>query len=181
MIKKINTFDNPVLYKKTVPITPTPPSLTGAMKKNPTPWPDEINQLALDLVETCESMAENCLGLAAPQIWDKDTPCPRMFCMRWPVDPSIKSERGWEWQIILNPVIKTTGKTIKWDEGCLSLPNKTFKKARGKNVVMVFQYMNKIEPVSMKFFGKDSIIPYVIQHEVAHLDGTLISNKYKRK
>ena len=187
MIRKLNTFGKPVLYKRTMPIQPKAAAgLTGAMDDSQSLWSQEIEDLAKDLVDTAESMADNCLGLAATQIWHKDTPCPRMFVMRWPIDPNNEEAkkqhpRGWTFQVILNPVVKTTGKTIKWEEGCLSLPGKSFHKKRGKNCIMTFQFMNSVKPISMKFFGKDNIIPYIIQHEVDHLDGKLINNSFKHK
>jgi len=183
MIRKLNTFGAPVLYSRTVPIEPKGNSLTASVQdESKSLWPQEIEELARDLVETAESVADTCLGLAAPQIWHKHTPCPRMFVMRWPVEEADKKDnpRGWVWQIIVNPVVKTTGKTMKWEEGCLSLPGKSFHKKRGKNCIMTFQFMNSLKPVSLKFFGKDSIIPYVIQHEVDHLDGKLINNNFKK-
>ena len=187
MIRKINQFNTKVLYEKTQPCLPKAANpLTGAMdSKDPEClWPDKVRQLSIDLVETAESIADHCLGLAATQIWDyKDGPCPRMFVMRWPQNPDDpnKKSRGWDWQVIINPIVKTTGKTIKYEEGCLSLPGHTFTKSRGKNVIMTFQVMGNTKPVTLKFFGKESIVPYIIQHEVDHLDGKLISNKYKQK
>jgi len=179
MIKKINTFSEPVLYKKTAPVKPKTSSLTAAVDDSASLWSPEIMDLCTDLVETAESMSEQCLGLAATQIWDKPTPCPRIFVMRWFTKPEANIERGWAWQTIINPLIKTSGKTIKWEEGCLSLPNKVFKKSRKKNVLMTFQTVDSLKPVTMKFFGKDNIVSYVIQHEVAHLEGTLISHQFK--
>lgn len=177
MIKKINLRGNPVLRTATVlcvpvVLTPAGGGLTGALevknKEERIPWLPEVIELVTDLLDTAEALGSECLGLAANQIWDKDTPCPSVFVMRWP------SNEGIIWRPLINPVIKTTGRTLKLDESCLSIPNVEMRKSRGQNVILVFQTLDNEQYQVTKLFHKHGVFAQIAQHEYDHLQGKLI-------
>ncbi len=178
MIKEINKKGNPVLQQaavQCVPIIVKAPTggLTGAVisadeKNEGPPWLPEVVELVTDLLDTAESLGSSCLGLAANQIWDKDTPCPAIFVMRWP------AENGEIWRPIINPALKTTGKTLKVEESCLSIPGITMKKSRGKNVVTAFQTIDDHNVQVVKIFHHYGVYAHIAQHEYDHLQGKLI-------
>ena len=193
MNKKINTFtdDNPeavMLIEKTSPCVPAG-LLTGALTtadddKQKYAWPDDIIELCENLIDTATSLKDdkgniNAIGLAAPQIWDKpEESCPSIFLMRWPTfsDKQIH----WDWKIIINATIILSGKKVKRMEGCLSLPGQTYKVIRRSNVVLTYYELDSKEPKTIKFYAAASIAPFIVQHEMDHLNGILIcKNKLK--
>lgn len=177
MIRPINTGKNPILFNLCIPCAPVlrEGGLTGAVLNEDTAlWTPIVREIIQDLIETAESLADECLGLAAPQIWwEKDEPCPAVFILRWPVEP-IGHPRGWDWKTIINPTIYGTGRSFKATEGCLSRPDITMNKRRHKNVTIIFQSVDNQEYAALKVL--DSMGPYarIIQHEFDHLRGKLI-------
>ncbi len=174
MVKKINVYGTPVLHKKCIPCEPhTPKSfLSEVSEKTSQYWSEEIVQLAQDLKDTALNDVFNTLGLAAPQIWDKETPCPAIFVVRTNVGSVEMPE--WSFTELINPHIKTTGKTIKFKEACLSVPNYSRVISREANVIVEYQLLTSEEIYKTKLFGKYDENAIVIQHEYDHLQGKLI-------
>ena len=191
MIKDINKQGKKVLYEHAAPVVPILnlngqskeiSSLTEQSTEKGLPhiiWPDMYLELITDLIDTAENIADQCMGLASTQIWDKEDPCPSIFIMRWPhMDDKDPRHRGWEWQEFINPIIKTSGKTLKLTEGCLSYPNLTVKKTRKANVEMTFQTLTNPKQQTLRFTEKEhKWIPHVIQHEYDHLRGVCVRSK----
>ena len=77
------------------------------------------------------------------------------------------------WVSFINPVItyKSQEKIIT-DESCLSVPNKTIKVERSKEITIYFIFDGNSKPSNYK--GMDAI---VIQHEIDHLNGIIITDK----
>ena len=77
------------------------------------------------------------------------------------------------WVSFINPVItyKSQEKIIT-DESCLSVPNKTIKVERSKEITISFIFDGNSKPSNYK--GMDAI---VIQHEIDHLNGIIITDK----
>ena len=187
MIKPINERGSPVLYNTTIPVAPIvqlkkeTTSLTAANTEELLPegmmqtvkWQPHIIQLVADLIDTAESMAERCLGLAATQIWDGDpNECPSIFVMRW---PKKESKRNWDWAEFINPMIKTSGKTLKLEEGCLSYPGLVVKKARSANITLVYQSLFEPRQRTFKLTrNQHRELPHIIQHEIDHLNGKCV-------
>ena len=192
-VKKINEQGADVLYNKAAPVAPllktapdkTQTSLTADVSNKPKydfEWLPEVIELVEDLKDTAESIADRCLGLAATQIWDKDTPCPAIFVMRWPAPEGVKSERGWIWQEFINPVMKSSGKTIKYQEGCLSYPGMVVNKKRKSNVTMLYQTLDNPVQRAIKLTKlANSELPHIVQHEVDHLNGICIRSRNFKK
>ena len=77
-------------------------------------------------------------------------------------------------EVMMNPkILEFTGKMIKVNEGCLSIPNKRFEVKRFTSLVL--EYRNKnFDKVVVKI--EDFLHAQIVQHEVDHLNGVLISN-----
>lgn len=75
--------------------------------------------------------------------------------------------------IIVNPVIIQKSEKIIWaEEGCLSIPGETHRVPRAQWVVLRGEnyYGDKIEMRARGFFSR------IVQHEMDHLNGVLISD-----
>ena len=103
---------------------------------------------------------EKAIGVAAPQIG---------VGYRWFVSPTLG--------LIVNPTISELENPVSIVEGCLSLPDKWFECDRFKNVTLDYFEID-LTPVSKTLEGFDA---YVVQHEVDHLNGTLIADHGTRK
>ncbi len=101
----------------------------------------------------------NAGGLAAPQIGE-------------PVQVVVARLNGWEVKEFINPdIISGSGFTIN-GEGCLSIPKRKYWRAR-KEVVTV-SYQDRHGLSYEKEFKDFAAI--VLQHEIDHLRGKLISD-----
>jgi peptide deformylase len=83
------------------------------------------------------------------------------------------------WKTFINPTIPKVGaifrnaKIIDSEEGCLSIPNKRYTVKRRDGIDLIYADTN-FTLKHEKFSGLTAI---VIQHELDHLDGVLISMK----
>jgi len=117
------------------------------------------------MIETCR--AANGIGLAAPQVG---------LSLRLCV---INLEHlGLDPFALINPKIVTKSwKKIEMEEGCLSIPG----------VFGIVKRPEKITVKAINLAGKENIVKAdgllarVIQHEVDHLDGILITSKIIRR
>jgi len=119
-----------------------------------------IKQLVLDMIETIESDSAN-IGLAAPQVGQSL----RIITVKpSPHEPTL---------VLINPEIKKKSfRKITIEEGCLSLPNFFVRVKRSRQVTV--QGLNlKGEMVKIK---ADGFLARVLQHEIDHLNGILISD-----
>ena len=149
-IRKIETDGAPVLHQRAQEIDP---------KELGT---ENFRQLVVDLIETMRQAKG--VGIAAPQVgvsW-------RVFVADSPDGPVA----------LVNPVItKRSWKTVKDEEGCLSLPGQWGKVKRSKTVT-VEALSAEGQPV--KFTARD-FFARVIQHESDHLDGILFIDRIKEQ
>ena len=114
---------------------------------------DELRQLAADMFETMR--AADGVGLAAPQVGRTER-----LCVVEVEDVAVA---------LFNPeIIERAGK-IRWEEGCLSIPE-------------VFGWVERSEYVKVRAMGIDGstieveghqLLAVCIQHEIDHLDGKL--------
>lgn len=75
--------------------------------------------------------------------------------------------------VLINPVIeKETGKKISMEEGCLSIPGFGVDVIRKEKIVLKYDDFN-LEQVVLE---ADDMLARVIQHEVDHLNGRLITD-----
>ena len=128
-------------------------------KKSETVTFDDIpylEQLSKDLIVTM--LKHKGAGLAAPQIGVLK----RVI--------AIKSKKPY---VMFNPIIgkKPSPMTIT-EEGCLSIPGERIRIPRRKNIIVKYQDLFGKTQVK-KFSGMDA---RVIQHEIDHLNGVLITD-----
>ncbi len=129
------------------------------------PLAKEIQELLPKMIKTMHK--ENGVGLAAPQIG---------VSLRLAV-----AEVDHIVYYLINPEITSLSQEkIISEEGCLSLPGEYFPIVRSETVTV--RYLNeKGLPKKLRAIG---FLATVIQHEVDHLDGILILNRFikqKRK
>jgi len=119
------------------------------------------NKEALDLfmplfTKIVKSIENKALGLAASQTGLN-------YCLIWVKDLGY----------LINPVIIShSDKKIFSLESCLSIPNKTYTMIRYKDITV--KYMNEDFIENTKQFTEQLSI--VLQHEIDHLSGILISD-----
>lgn len=126
------------------------------------PLSPEIQDLLPKMVKTMHT--ENGVGLAAPQIG---------MSLRLAVAEVDKKV-----YYLINPEITSySQEKIVSEEGCLSLPGEYFAILRSETVTV--RYLNeKGLPKKLRATG---FLATVIQHEVDHLDGILIVNRFMKQ
>lgn len=125
----------------------------------------EIKKLVEEMVDTLENNPRKGVGLAAPQVGKS---------LRIII---AKSGRGGQasTHALINPqIIKwSSQKELDW-EGCLSVPDTYGRVERAQKVVV--RALNKSgKKVTLKASG---LFARVLQHEIDHLDGILITQKF---
>ena len=81
---------------------------------------------------------------------------------------------GNKWITCLNPeIIDKGGKIIQNLEGCLSVPTKRIKVPRNTQITLNFHSVGNFQAQSRVLYGNDAL---VVQHEVDHLNGKLITD-----
>jgi peptide deformylase len=136
--------------------------LTTPAQKVIDPLDNSIQKLLPLMIESMHR--ENGIGLAAPQIGE-------------PLAIAVAEvdEKKYYW---INPEITSLSEAkIIFEEGCLSLPGDYFSIIRSETVTL--KYTNeKGLPKKLRATG---LLAVVIQHEVDHLHGILICERYKKQ
>jgi peptide deformylase len=118
---------------------------------------DSLVRLAEDMVETM--YAAPGVGLAAPQVGVQK----RLFVYDVGEGP----------EVIVNPRIEESDGEWAFEEGCLSVPGLSWEIVRPKRVHLVGRDLDGNE-VSIE---ADEYLARVFQHELDHLDGTLLLDR----
>lgn len=138
------------------------PILRQKNKKIGDPLSKETQKLIADMFETMR--AENGVGLAAPQVGKNVRLC-------------VIEEGGVEY-ILINPTITATSKTkVISEEGCLSFPGQFFPIKRFEKVQV--RYLDR-NGKNAKLKATD-LLARALQHEIDHLEGTLIIDRISKK
>jgi peptide deformylase len=117
---------------------------------------DDLRSLITEMTMTM--LAENGIGLAAPQV----EILRRVIVVKFPV------------RHLINPrVIESTQELCSLKEGCLSIPNQQVVVQRPSRVNVEYQDLDGEKHVRW-FAGLES---RVIQHEIDHLDGILMIDR----
>jgi peptide deformylase len=141
---EILTLGNELLRKKAEPVKPIGP---------------EYVKIAEEMLETLRQ--GKGVGLAGPQIGLMK----RIFVVH--VDGDIP-------RVFINPsIIGTSQETVKYEEGCLSIPGVWADVVRPQ-AVRVQAWNEKGRPFTLEASG---ILARVIQHEYDHLEGTLFIDR----
>jgi peptide deformylase len=143
MIRKILTFPDPELKKKSVPVTIIN---------------DKTRELVRDMAETM--YAAPGVGLAAPQIGIHQ----RITV----IDVSAKDEMP-ELIVAINPVIIYADGESYEEEGCLSVPKYAANVRRHARTVVKALNLDGDEIT----YKADGLLAIAFQHEIDHLDGIL--------
>ncbi len=115
-----------------------------------------LARLADDMIETMR--AAPGLGLAAPQVGVQK----RLFV--------YEMDDGEGPRVIVNPIITESRGEWTFDEGCLSVPGLYFPIVRPKEVHLTGFDLEGRE-ISLE---ADELLARLLQHELDHLDGTLL-------
>jgi len=135
---------------------------------------EEIKDLIHDLIDTCN--VQMGAGLAAPQIGvNKQVVVikPKVFGQENP-DPS---EYNPDYMVIINPKLENTGDTVKWKEGCLSIPDLVGSVERSETTLI--QYTS--ETGEQKKLITEWPFSGGIQHECDHLLGKLFIHRMDKR
>jgi peptide deformylase len=143
MIRKILTYPDPELKKKSVPVTVIN---------------DKTRELVRDMAETMYDAPG--VGLAAPQIGVNQ----RIIV----IDVSAKDEEP-GLIIAINPVIVHADGESYEEEGCLSVPKYAANIRRHARVVVTALNLDGEEIT----YRADGLLAIAFQHELDHLDGIL--------
>jgi peptide deformylase len=116
-------------------------------------------QIAADMIETLHR--EKGIGLAGPQVGILK----RIFVAHVvKMDPLV----------FINPsIIETSSEIIKWEEGCLSIPDLYADVVRPERI-KVQAWNERGRPFTLE---TDGILARVIQHEIDHLEGILFIDR----
>ena len=135
-------------------------------KSVPTLITEGVRDLVRDMKETMLSM--NGIGLAAPQVGVN---------LRVIVIQTMKvGKMVGPVQEMINPVITSFSKdSVEYEEGCLSIPGEYIKLERPFKIHIKFQDLSgKYKKWSLK-----GLEARIVQHEIDHLDGILMSDYNK--
>ena len=143
MIRKILTYPDPELKKKSAPVTVIN---------------EKTRELARDMAQTMYDAPG--VGLAAPQIGVQQ----RIVV----IDVSAKDEKS-ELIVVINPVIVHADGESYEEEGCLSVPQYAANVRRHARVVVLALNLEG-EEITYK---ADGLLAIAFQHEMDHLDGIL--------
>lgn len=132
----------------------------------------EVKEITPELKELIENMVETMyeddgIGLAAPQVGQTI----RLIV----IDPTGPKERK-DLQVIINPLIIEREGQIDSEESCLSCPGFSCIVERSEKVTVTGMDENG-EDVRIETDGLKAI---VLQHEIDHLDGTILVDKVGR-
>jgi peptide deformylase len=127
---------------------------------------ESVQELIHTLFETLEK--KGGIGLAAPQIGELK----RIFVMD---THAIDDEHVEKFKrVVINPGIVAAGnKTVKYKEGCLSIPE-IYEEVERPEVIEVRYLDESFEPVYRKLNGIEARI---FQHEYDHLEGILFIDR----
>lgn len=126
------------------------------------PLAPEIQELLPKMIKTMHK--ENGVGLAAPQI-------------NVPLRLAVLEVDGKEYYLINPEITSYSQEKVVSEEGCLSLPGEFFSIIRSETITVKYQNEKGL-PKKIRATG---FLAIVIQHEVDHLDGILIINRFRKQ
>lgn len=124
-----------------------------------------LQKLARDMVETM--YAQNGIGLAAPQVGE---------AVRLVVIDVSGPELRSGLMILANPRITAREGEVEDEEGCLSVPNIRTQVTRAERVTVEARHLDGTPCV----IEADGLLAVCLQHELDHLEGTLIVDHMSR-
>ena len=133
------------------------------IKSIPTLITDEVRDLVKDMKETM--LAENGIGLSAPQVGvNLRVIVVQLMSAGKLVGPV---------QEMINPVITNYSEdSMEYEEGCLSIPGEYIRINRPRSIHVKFQTLSG----KYKKWYLKGLEARIVQHEIDHLDGVLMSD-----
>ena len=133
------------------------------IKSIPTLITDEVRDLVKDMKETM--LAENGIGLSAPQVGvNLRVIVVQLMSAGKLVGPV---------QEMINPVITNYSEdSMEYEEGCLSIPGEYIRINRPRSIHVKFQTLSG----KYKKWYLKGLEARIVQHEIDHLDGILMSD-----
>ena len=133
------------------------------LKSAPTLITEEVKELVRDLKDTM--LSQNGVGLAAPQVGvNLRVIVVQLMSAGKLVGPV---------QEMINPVITSySSEDVEIEEGCLSIPGKYLKIKRPHRIHVKFQDLSG----KYKKWNLKGLEARVVQHEIDHLDGVLMTD-----
>lgn len=123
------------------------------------PRDDAIRTLIRNMFHTMR--LERGCGLAAPQV-------------RRNVRVIVMEVDGLQYAMINPEIIKRSKQMVSFDEGCLSIPNTTARIIRNEHVTV--RYSDEMG--TTRVLDARDFLSVVCQHEIDHLDGILMTERY---
>ncbi len=137
---------------------------------------DELGpELKRHMANMLETMyAAPGVGLAGPQVGDLRR---LLVCDLPEEDEDGGSEKGIENVCLVNPeIVETSREKIRWEEGCLSVPE--FWEYFDRPRTVTVRYLTPLgETVEQTFEDYHAVI---VQHEMDHLEGVIILDRVSR-
>lgn len=158
MIRPIVAYGDPILQQ---------PALTVDKAS------DDLWQLIQDMFDTMQ--AAEGVGLAAPQVAEGLQVFISAFAEE--VDPFFLKQSRWPGRVFINPeLLDSSAMMATGVEGCLSIPGIEVSVQRPVQVRISYrdEQFNKQEESFTGFLAR------VIQHEMDHLDGILMTDRINR-
>lgn len=158
----ILTVPNPILAKKARPV-------------GPDDFGPDLQRFISDMAETM--YAAPGVGLAAPQVGDL-----RRIIVTDPGNSKREEDDDGKptnprFIAMINPIVLEASKDkMVWEEGCLSVPDFNEDIARPRRVHI--RWLDETGKPQQRWFTDYDAI--VIQHEMDHLDGTVILDRVSR-
>ena len=126
------------------------------------PLDSHIQELIPQMIETM--YAEKGVGLAANQIGQS-------------LRLAVLEAEGQLYTLINPEITSLSQEKVLFEEGCLSLPGEYFPIVRSESLTIKYQDERGL-PKKLRATG---FLAIVIQHEVDHLDGILICDRYAKQ
>ena len=133
------------------------------IKSIPTLITDEVRDLVSNMKETM--LAENGIGLSAPQVGVNL----RVIVIQLMSAGKLVGPV----QEMINPVITSySDDTMEYEEGCLSIPGEYIRIDRPRSIHVKFQTLSG----KYKKWYLKGLEARIVQHEIDHLDGRLMTD-----
>jgi peptide deformylase len=138
-----------------------------------------VERISVPEIQLCEAMIStmrraNGVGLAAPQVGVGL----RLIVIEVPSGHESDDHDDWDWDstevfYLLNPAILELDEYEDFTEGCLSLPGFTTTVSRARHAIV------EATSIDGKHLNIDArgLFAQALQHEIDHLDGTLVSDR----
>ncbi len=126
------------------------------------PIAHDIQSLIPEMIATMH--AEDGTGLAAPQIGRS-------------IRLAVLEHEGILYTLINPEITSFSQEKIVFEEGCLSLPGQFFPIIRSETITI--KYLN--EKGLLKKLRAQDFLAVIIQHEIDHLDGILICDRFQKQ